>query len=40
MDWRWLLAELVVVFVGLFAALQIDEWREQEDLFNAETRYL
>jgi hypothetical protein len=32
--------ELLVVFVGLFAALQADEWRERRVLHAAETRYL
>jgi hypothetical protein len=39
-DWRSLLAELLIVFVGLFAALQIDQWRDQADFRKAETRYL
>jgi hypothetical protein len=40
LNWRWLFAELVIVFVGLFGALQFDEWREQQELYDAETRYL
>ena len=28
------------MFVGLLAALQVDEWRENRDYFEAETRYL
>ena len=39
-DWRSLLAELLIVFVGLLAALQIDQWRDQADFRKAETRYL
>ncbi len=40
LDWRSLTAELVVVFIGLFAALQLDDWRQDRDLREAETRYL
>ena len=39
-EWRWLLVELVVVFLGLLAALQVDEWREQKERSEIETRYL
>lgn len=40
LNWRNLLAELLVVFVGLFAALQLDDWRQQREFRDAETRYL
>ncbi|MDX1570700.1 MAG: hypothetical protein R3200_09460 [Xanthomonadales bacterium] len=40
LDWRTLTLELVVVFVGLFAALQLDQWRERVELEETETRYL
>jgi hypothetical protein len=40
LNWRNLLAELLVVFVGLFAALQLDDWRQQREFHDAETRYL
>ena len=39
-DWRTLLLELLVVFVGLFAALQVEQWREGRDLAEAELVYL
>jgi len=32
--------ELGIVFVGILAALQVDDWREERDYFAAETRYL
>lgn len=40
LNWRSLGAELVIVFVGLFAALQLDDWRQQREFREAETRYL
>lgn len=40
LDWRALSIELVIVFVGLFAALQLDDWRQQQELHEAEIRYL
>jgi hypothetical protein len=40
LDWRSLGAELFIVFIGLFAALQLDDWREQRQYREAETRYL
>ena len=40
LDWRSLGAELIIVFIGLFAALQLDDWRQQRDIREAETRYL
>ena len=32
--------ELLVVFVGLFAALQLDDWRERREQAKTETIYL
>ena len=40
LDWRTLSMELFIVFVGLLAALQVDEWREHRAYRDAETRYL
>lgn len=40
LDWRSLGVELFIVFIGLFAALQLDDWREQREFREAETRYL
>jgi hypothetical protein len=40
LDWRSLGVELFIVFVGLFAALQLDDWRQQRELRDAETRSL
>lgn len=39
-DWRKLAFELVVVFIGLFAALQVDSCRESRKLERAETASL
>lgn len=39
-NWRTLTLELFIVFIGLLAALQVDEWREQREYREAETRYL
>ncbi len=39
-DWRTLGMELFIVFVGLLAALQVDEWRELREYRETETRYL
>ena len=39
-DWRTLSLELVIVFVGLLAALQVDEWREERGYRAAEARNL
>lgn len=39
-DWRSLPLELLIVFIGLLAALQVDEWREERQYREAETRYL
>ena len=38
--WKSLAMELFVVFVGLVAALQVDQWRERRDLAETETVYL
>ena len=38
--WRTLALELLVVFVGLLAALQVDQWREDRSYRDAEMRYL
>lgn len=35
-----LAAELLVVFIGLFAALQLDDWRDRRELAKTETIYL
>lgn len=40
LDYRALGAELLIVFIGLFAALQLDEWRDERALDEAELRYL
>ena len=40
LDWRTLSMELFIVFVGLLAALQVDEWREHRAYRDADTRYL
>ncbi len=40
LDYRALGAELFIVFVGLFLALQVDEWRQDGELDEAEVRYL
>ena len=40
LNWKWLAAEVFVVFFGLLAALQVDEWRENRERTEAETRYL
>jgi len=39
-DWRTITLELLIVFVGLLAALQVDQWREERSDHAAETRYL
>lgn len=39
-DWQTLALELVIVFVGLLAALQVDQWREEKNYYAAENRYL
>lgn len=39
-DWKTLGLELFIVFVGLLAALQVDEWRENREYAAAEERYL
>ena len=41
-DARWgtIGIELFIVFVGLFAALQVDDWRDQRVSYDTETRYL
>lgn len=40
LDVRTLITELVVVFIGLFAALQVDQWAEDRALAETETVYL
>ena len=40
LDYRALGAELFIVFVGLLLALQVDEWRQDRELDEAEVRYL
>jgi len=40
LDWRSLSAELFVVFIGLFAALQLDDWRQDREFRESETRNL
>lgn len=40
LDYRALTAELFIVFIGLFLALQVDEWRENRELDESEVRYL
>ena len=39
-DWKSLATELFVVFIGLLAALQVDDWRERRELARTETVYL
>jgi hypothetical protein len=39
-EWGALATELVVVFVGLFAALQVDDWRDRRAHAATETLYL
>lgn len=39
-SWNTVALELVIVFVGLFAALQADEWRDRRELERAQTEYL
>jgi len=39
-DWKTLALELVIVFVGLFGALQLDEWREDRELDERERQML
>jgi hypothetical protein len=39
-DWRVVVLELVIVFVGLFAALQLDSYRDQQEFRAAQQRYL
>ncbi|MDX1556806.1 MAG: hypothetical protein R3212_12320, partial [Xanthomonadales bacterium] len=40
LDWRVLTIELMVVFIGLFAALQLDNYRDQQRFEQAQQRYL
>jgi len=40
LDWRAFGVEMLVVFIGLFAALQVDDWRDERAFRQAETRYL
>jgi hypothetical protein len=40
LNWRPLLFELVIVFVGLLAALQVDDYRQQREFRQAQQRYL
>lgn len=40
LDWRVLTVELLVVFIGLFAALQLDNYRDQQRFEEAQQRYL
>ena len=39
-DWKSLATELFVVFIGLLAALQVDDWRQRRELAKTETVYL
>jgi hypothetical protein len=39
-DWRVIVLELVIVFVGLFAALQLDSYRDQQAFKAAQHRHL
>ena len=39
-NWKTLFFELVIVFVGLLAALQVDEYRDRRAFEAAQTRYL
>jgi hypothetical protein len=39
-DWRVVVLELVIVFVGLFAALQLESWREQRAFREDQRRLL
>jgi hypothetical protein len=39
-DWRVIVLELVIVFVGLFAALQLDSFRDQQEFQAAQNRHL
>ncbi len=40
LNWRNLFFELVVVFIGLLAALQVDDYRQQREFQQAQHRYL
>jgi hypothetical protein len=39
-DWRVVLLELFIVFVGLFAALQLDSYRDEREFREAQSRHL
>lgn len=39
-DWRVIALELLIVFVGLFAALQLDSYRDERSFAQAQQRYL
>lgn len=39
-NWKTLFFELVIVFVGLLAALQVDEYRDRRVFEAAQQRYL
>jgi hypothetical protein len=39
-DWRVIALELLIVFVGLFAALQLDSYRDGRSFAQAQQRYL
>ena len=39
-DWRELLLQLIVVFVGLLAALWVDDWKDERQARQTETLYL
>lgn len=40
LNWRALLFELAIVFIGLLAALQVDDYRQQREFRQAQHRYL
>ena len=40
LNWRTLVFELIVVFIGLLAALQVDDYRQQREFRQAQHRYL